>query len=194
MLLLYHRRPPHGEQGLGGARHLWVALAALVAIVLPHSIAAAPTKEVRRILILNEVGPSYPIIGVIDQGIRSGLDNSPYKLEFYYEYLETVLFPNPTDQKQFREFYVRKYQNRRPDVIITVGPAPLRFMLEAHKRFFPEVPVIFCLPNGLVAGSPTLDPDFTGVETDFAARNNTSSSSVAAWNRARRCGWRRNGL
>ena len=144
-------------------------LAPFVLCFLFQLVSDAEIKPVRRILILNEVGPSFPIINLIDQGIRSGLDNAPYKLEFYHEYLETLLFPDAADQKQFREFYIRKYENRRPDLIITVGPAPLRFMLDAHKEFFPGVPVIFCLPNGLVPGGPAVDSDFTGVDTDFAA-------------------------
>jgi PAS domain S-box-containing protein len=130
---------------------------------------AQDNKPTRRILILNEVGPSYPIINIVDNAIRTGLDKSPYKLELYYEHMEVLLFPDPADQKRFRDFYVRKYRNRLPDLIITVGPAPLRFMLEEHRKAFPGVPVVFCLPNGLVPGSRSADSDFTGVETDFAA-------------------------
>ena len=113
-------------------RHFWLPLAALAALVLPYSISAAPKKEVRRILILNEAGTSYPAINIINEGIQTALQDSPYQLEFYSEYLDTVLFPDPAAQQEFRAFYMRKYQNRRPDVIITVGPAPLKFMLEVH--------------------------------------------------------------
>lgn len=87
------RRPGSGQQGRarGRARHL----AALAAIVLLHPIAAPKTKETRRILILSEVGTSYPAISIISQGIQTALRNSPYRLEFYSEYLDTVLFPDP---------------------------------------------------------------------------------------------------
>ena len=54
-----------------------------------------------------------------------------------------------------------------PDVIITVGPSPLGFMIEKHKTAFPGVPVIFCLPNRLPGGF-TADSDFTGVDGDTA--------------------------
>jgi len=132
--------------------------------LLLQSAAAAQTKPIRRILVLNETGTSSPGINLIDQGIRTSFDNSPYKIEFYLEYMETTLFPDPADQRRFREFYLRKYANRRPDVIITVGPAPLRFMIEAHQRSFPGVPVVFCLPNNVVPGRPEVGSDFTGVE------------------------------
>ena len=83
--------------------------------------------------------------------------------------MDTGLFPDPAVQQEFRDFYIRKYQNRQPDVIITVGPSPLKFMEEAHDRAFPGVPVVFCLPLGDVPRAPTFGSDFTGVGNDLAA-------------------------
>jgi PAS domain S-box-containing protein len=151
------------------ARHLLVPLAILAAIVLSHPTVAAPTKGARRILILNEVNPSYPATSIISQGIQTALAKSPYHLEFYSEYFDTSLFPDPTVQQEFRDFYIRKYQNRQPDVIITVGLSPLKFMTDVHRRAFPGVPIIFCLPIGHAPDNQALDSDFTGVESDMAA-------------------------
>jgi PAS domain S-box-containing protein len=162
------RLPAHRQPGRRRGRR-WFPLAVLAALVLSHPLAAEPTKETRRILILNEAGISYPAIKIVNEGIQTALHNSPYRLEFYSEYLDTLLFPDPATQQEFRDFYIRKYQNRKPDVIITVGPAPLKFMREVHKRVFPGIPIVFCLPNGGIPGSPTLDSDFTGVENDMAA-------------------------
>jgi hypothetical protein len=83
------RRPKAGQQGPGETRHLWFALATLAAIFLSHPIAAAPTKEVRRILILNEENATYPGITIINQGIQAGLNDSPYQLQLYSEYMDT---------------------------------------------------------------------------------------------------------
>src|SRR6185437_915219 len=164
------RRLVFGQQGRkpGGIFYLWLPLAALAAIALSRSIAASPTTEVRRILILNEVGTSYPAIPLINQGIQAALNDSSYHLEFYSEYMDTTLFPEPAVQQEFRDFYLHKYQNRKPDVIITVGPSPLEFMQEVHRRAFPGVPIVFCLPIGSIPGAPTLNSDFTGVENDSA--------------------------
>jgi signal transduction histidine kinase len=166
-LFLYDRRPKPAQQGLGGTRYLWVLLAVLVAIFLSHSIKAEPTKEIRRILILNEVGTSYSGIRIINDAIQAALNDSPYRVEFYSEYMDTGLFPDPSDQQEFRDFYLRKYQNRKPHVIITVGPSALKFMQEVHQRAFPGVPIVFCLPQAGVPGAPALDSDFTGVENDM---------------------------
>jgi signal transduction histidine kinase/ABC-type uncharacterized transport system substrate-binding protein len=166
--LLHDRRPGPGQQGLGRTRHLWILLATLAAVFfLLQPIGAYPQKGVRRILILNEVGTSYPAITIINDGIQTALKDSPYRLEFYSEYLDTLLFPDPSVQQEFRDFYLRKYQNRKPDVIITVGPSPLKFMQEVHQRAFPGVPIVFC-PIGDATGAPALDSDFTGIENDMA--------------------------
>ena len=150
------------------ARFLVLLLAVLAATVLCRTTEAAPTKEVRRILILNEVNPSYPSTAIINKGIQSSLSNSPYHLEFYSEYFDTSLFPDPAVQQEFREFYIRKYRDRQPDVIITVGAAPLKFMRESHESAFPGVPVVFCVPIGDVPSTSILGPDFTGIESDMA--------------------------
>jgi signal transduction histidine kinase len=169
---LYDRRPATGPLGLGRTRHLGLALAALAAITSSQLVAASPTKEVRRILILNEVGTSYPAIPIINEGIQAALNDSPYRFEVYSEYMETGLFPDPADQQEFRDFYLRRYQNRKPDVIITVGPSPLKFMQEVHQRAFPGVPIVFCLPAAGAPGAPAADSDFTGVENDMAPAKN----------------------
>ena len=172
---IWHRRPriivPNlDNKAQGGRRHLWAAVAALAAIFsLSYPIGAEPPKEIRRILILNEAGTSYPAIAIINEGIQAALNDSPYRLEFYSEYMDTLLFPDPADQQEFRDSYLRKYQNRKPDVIITVGPSPLKFMQEVHERAFPGVPIVFCLPIREMPGAPALDSDFTGVENDIAA-------------------------
>jgi signal transduction histidine kinase len=163
-----HNSPPKPGQGPGRSLLLWVAVAALTAIFLSHTIGAEPPKEIRRILILNEVGASYPGITIINEGIQAALSDSPYRLEFYSEYMETGLFPNLADQQEFRDFYLRRYQNRKLDVIITVGPSPLKFMQEVHQAAFPGVPIVFCLPTRGMPGAPALDSDFTGVENDMA--------------------------
>jgi len=127
----------------------------------------AQVKQVKRVLIFYEAGPYSPLPNLVDQGIRTPLENSPYQVELYREHMDTSSFPNPVDQKLFRDFYLRKYQSRKPDVIIAVGPAPLQFMVETHQKSFPGIPVVFCLPNR-PTGTFTVDPDFTGVKGDIA--------------------------
>jgi PAS domain S-box-containing protein len=144
-----------------------ISVLALCCVLVPSN-GKAQIKPIRRVLILNESGASYPGIAIINGGIQAALNDSPYHLEFYSEYMEPSLFPDPADQQEFRDFYLRKYQNRKPHVIITVGPSPLKFMEEVHQRAFPGVPIVFCLPALGSSGAPALDSDFTGVGNDTA--------------------------
>jgi PAS domain S-box-containing protein len=127
-----------------------------------------PPAPTRRILILNEVNASYPAIALIDDAIRESLQESKYRIEIYREYMDTALFSSEADQKLIRDFYIRKYQDRRPDVIITVGSTPLRFMAEKHRKYFAGIPIIFCLTNG-VEDELQRDQEITGVTMGIEA-------------------------
>ena len=128
---------------------------------------AAQDNPIRRVLVFYEVAPNYPAIALIDQGISATLRSSPYQIELYREYLDTALFPDPGTQREFREWYTRKYRDRKPDIIIAVGPSALEFMIAAHKAFFGDIPVVFCTSTEAVAGRARLDSDFTGVWDDL---------------------------
>ena len=146
----------------------------LLVSLLPENTSGSDLKPIRRLLVIYEVSTAWPGIRLIDQGIRSTLDPLPYKVEVYQEYMDTIYFPDPADQQRFREFYIRKYQNRRPDVIITEGPSPLKFMVEEHNRAFPGVPIIVCLPNWepgshAQVGFAGVDDNISPIETLEAA-------------------------
>jgi len=134
----------------------------LCCCVLPGGL-QAEVNPIRRVLVFYEVGAHYPAIALIDQGISDTLRNSPYQIELYREYLDTSLFPDPATQREFREWYTHKYRDRKPDVIIAVGPSALEFMLAAHEAFFRDIPVVFCTSTEAVADRARLDSHFTGV-------------------------------
>ena len=113
-----------------------VLIAAIAAFLLLQSSAVGAVEEVKRVLIFNIFEPlASPGVGLMDQAIVTGLKNSPYQIELYSENLEAGLFPDEAAQRQIRDWYIRKYRDHKPDVIITVGPASLRFMIELHERY-----------------------------------------------------------
>jgi signal transduction histidine kinase len=99
----------------------------------------------------------------LDQAIIAGLEQSPYQIELYSETLESTLFSDEASQRTIRASIVLKYSNRKPDVIITAGPASLRFMIESHETFFHDTPIIFCGTTEEMIGNLKLDPHLTGV-------------------------------
>ena len=152
---------PH--QKPGGVRFV-LALVVVAAFLFTQSIGAQQTEPVRRVLIFNDLSPiSSPGIAALDQEIVTALAISPYQTELYNETLEATLFPDKASQHRFDEWYMRKYADRKPDVIITVGPASLKFIVESHETSFPNTPVIFCGTTEEMLDQLKPDSYFTGV-------------------------------
>jgi PAS domain S-box-containing protein len=157
----------HDHQQWPGWESTKMVFLLVACCLLGQSTAAVPVKEVRRILIFNEYGFSSPAVSLIDEEIRAGLEKSPYQIQLYAEYFETTLFPDEASQREFRNWYIHKYRDRKPDLIITVGPSPLKFMVEAHEQFFPDVPIVFCGSAAEFVDNLKLDSQFTGVWETF---------------------------
>ena len=140
------------------------AFVAGLVLLLPQTVAAAPHTEVKRVLVFNDLGSiSSPGFAAIDQAILVGLQKSPYQIEFYNENLETTLFSDRTSQREFRNWYARKYSDRKPDVIIAVGQDSVKFMVESHETAFPNVPIIFCGSTEEMLAEMKIDSHFSGV-------------------------------
>lgn len=144
----------------------WFRLVGLVLIsALICLLCSCPTcaqvKKTRRVLVINALGPLSPAYAHMDEEIRTDLDNSPYEIELYHEYLETVLLSDSSTQKKVDEAIIQKYENRKLDLIITVGLSALRFMKDSHPTFFPNTPVVFC--GGVEELSGGLKPDSLSV-------------------------------
>jgi signal transduction histidine kinase len=139
-----------------------VTFALLAACLLFQAKANSETKEVRRVLVFYELGHSSPAVALLDRELRTALDNSRYHIELYSDYFETTLFEDPAAQQALREWYIYKYHDRRPDLIIALGPGPLRFMIDSHEKFFSGIPIVFGGTSESQADNPKLDSHFTG--------------------------------
>jgi len=148
-----------GQQQLGdfGAKRLSLVLVAFC--LLWPSTAIAQVKEVRRVLFFTEGNLSSPAVAAADQEIRTGLEKSPYAIERYSEYTETVLFPSEDSHRKLRAWYL----DRKPDLIIAAGPSPIKFLAESHEELFGNTPIVICGSSEEQADHPKLDFHFTGV-------------------------------
>jgi signal transduction histidine kinase len=142
-----------------------LAFALIVAAILFSPLLSAQAdKSVRRVLIFNDFNSmSSPGIANIEQAFAAGLANSKYQVELYNETLESTLFSDEATQYRFRDWYIRKYSDRKPDLIITVGPASLAFMIESHEGSFPNIPIIFCGTTEKMLEPLKPSANFTGV-------------------------------
>ena len=153
----------HFSESVRAAGRTLILSVIAVAFLVSRSTAVSPMTEVRRVLIINDLGIiSSPGFAEVDQAVLTGLQKSPYRIELYEESLDLTLFPDRVSQDRFREEIIQKYSARKPDVIIAAGPASLKFIAELYDKF-QGTPIIFCaiwggIPDQLRHGVP-----FTGV-------------------------------
>ena len=143
---------------------LRILLAASLCLGLHLSAAAQINQPTRRVLILNDLGiVSSPGFAEVDQALIAGLQKSPYHIELYQESLEVTLFPAEDVQRRFREEFVRRYSERKPDLIIAAGPDSLKFLAELHEQFLRDTPVVFCAIIGELPDKIRSEMQVTGV-------------------------------
>jgi PAS domain S-box-containing protein len=126
--------------------------------------AAAQLKQTRRVLIINDLGVvSSPGFAEIDQAISSALQKSPYQIELYDESLQLTSFPDQESRRAFHDSLIRKYSERKPDLIITAGSESFKLLAESHEAFIRETPIIFCELLNETPDKSNSDLHFTGV-------------------------------
>jgi signal transduction histidine kinase/ABC-type uncharacterized transport system substrate-binding protein len=143
-----------------------VQMLRLIAIDKAPSEVVRPSQQIKptkRVLVFNEFGSYVPGVASILLEIRSSLSNqSEYKVDLFDESLDTSLFPEKTSQEEIWASYVHKYRDKKPDIIVALGPAPIKFLAESRATFFPDVPIVFCGSTPGQAEHPKLDSHFTG--------------------------------
>ena len=152
-----------------------ICVVVVAAFLLLQSSPAGSAREVRRVLIISDLGIiSSPGFAEIVQAILTGLQKSPYRIELYEESLDFTLFPDRVSQDSFREEIIQKYSARKPDVIITAGPVSLKFIANLYDKF--QTPTIFCtiwggIPDEVGHGMP-----FTGVLAQLDAEGTLNAA------------------
>lgn len=125
---------------------------------------AASTQPVRKsVLIINEVGLAHSASALVTQQLLSELASSPvYQTQFYVESIDSTSFADEASQQRSLALLIQKYQDRKLDVIVAMGPTAIKFLASVSTTFLPDVPVVFCSSTEEQAGHPKLTSRFTG--------------------------------
>jgi signal transduction histidine kinase len=146
------------------AAKLWPLLAALGLVIL----ATASQAQVRKkILVINEFGQSTPVSVTVANQIRSALQaDSRFQVQFSWENLDAVDLSDDSLNEQ-RALVAKRYLGENLDLIVLVGPDPLRLLSDRSKVFYPDVPVVFCCATRGQPGQPVTDSRSTGSWLQF---------------------------
>ena len=118
---------------------------------LAYSQTQAPNPlENKKVLILNAFEANIPAFEKTDHGLSVTLQSGgiPIKNQFY-EHLDLRRNPSPEHRKLMVELLRQRYGEKKIDLIITLYPDALKFLLEECQTIFPNVPVLaLYLPQG----------------------------------------------
>jgi signal transduction histidine kinase len=94
-------------------------------------------------------------------------ERSRESLEFYTDFLDLGRFSGRAYETRTADYLVDKYRDRKPDVVMTLGPEALRFVIAHRHDLGFDVPIVFCCTSR--ARLATLSPpgDVTGIISEF---------------------------
>ena len=144
-------------------RILWVSLV-LLFLFAAESNAAEP----KRVLMLHAFNYTFPATSVIAEAVRKRLqERTGQSVEIDAEFLDLARTTGETRELRTATFVRDKYEQRPPDLVMTVGSAALPFIVKYRDILFPQVPIVFTSisPRGYAAARPP--PGVTGIITEF---------------------------
>ena len=157
-----------------------LAAAILLCTAVP---AAAMDDNTRpwRVVILDSSDPSEPAAQAFGRISREALTRQTSRpIEFYPEFLDSLRFQGALYEAELVAFLTKKYQAKPPDLVVTIYPQALQFMVQHRTDLWPGVPGVF-------VGVPTTcrwrarhrrdSPGFSPLSTSLAPLNSRCACS-----------------
>jgi PAS domain S-box-containing protein len=107
-------------------------------------------QKKKNVLILNNFESNMPAFERTNQGLSAVLQSGGIGIRNqFYEHLDLARNPGPENRKLMMQLISRHYSERKIDLIITLFPEGLEFLLDMGQDFFPATPVLaLFLPQG----------------------------------------------
>ncbi len=138
---------------------VWLVVAGLGLVSFAPPSQAQARKEV---LIITEQGLSHPGMALVTNQIHSALNlDQRFQEELYAENLDAADLSEDL-LKERRDSVLQEYRHKRLDVIVLVGPDPIRIFGGPSKTIYSDVPIVFCCAVPGQVDQQNIDSQFTG--------------------------------
>lgn len=127
--------------------YLLVCIIFFFCFVLPTSCLA--DKEKKTVLYLNSYHNGYHWSDGLLEGIRTVLNQGPYKVDLQIEYMDAKKYNYDIISNNLYALYKEKFKNEAFDIIILSDNDALNFVNRYRDDLFKNVPVVFCGVNDL---------------------------------------------
>ncbi len=125
------------------------ALFLLLSILFLLPVTGRGEQVKKTILYINSYHNGYKWSDSEQNGIKSKLDNGPFKIDLQIEYLDAKRYNIPPVIESIYQVFKRKYLHEHFDVVIVSDDDALHFALRYRPKLFPGTPIVFCGVNDL---------------------------------------------
>ena len=136
----------------------------IVAALFVGAGTAVGQESHKRVLLLFDEDTALPGLASLDQSLRStfsaGLNAD---IEFLTESMNLSKFNREHYEDVLSSYYLKKYRDRKPDLIVAVMGPSLAFLLRHGDTIFPGIPVVFCGIDPSEIENIRLPPRITGI-------------------------------
>lgn len=144
-----------------------VLFIAIVVLFFSSLLVWAEDVTSRKVLVIYPDMAGRPGIIEFDQAFREYLlEHSKQKIEFYYEFLDAVRFPDQKYQEQLAKFLQQKYATIKLETVV-VALKPAFEFITTYRKSLPDVPVVFSAIEEFELRSETLSDNMVGVPMKF---------------------------
>jgi signal transduction histidine kinase len=159
-----------GTDGLGDHRTMRLSLAfaiQLTAGLMPASALADHTPQ-RSVLVLDQSDISGPLFHRIFEGMLDVFNSSPDNpVTVYFESLDFSRFTGSAYEESLQRHFSIKYRDKGIGIVMPVGDASLKFLMEHRADLWPDSAVVFSQVNEATVEKLKPAPNVTGITMRF---------------------------
>ena len=129
---------------------------------------AADQVTPHRVLMLYPYNNLYPVSVTTGEAARKRMTaQSRAPLELYSDFLDLGRFSGPDYERRTAQYLSDKYQERKPEVVLALGPEALRFANENRRNLGFDSPIVFCCTSRARLAALGELEDVTGIISEF---------------------------
>jgi PAS domain S-box-containing protein len=144
-----------------------IFVCALPLAVWPGSQSVTAQEQTKRVLMIGAYSEMLPSTMEASKAIRERLKETSPGVDIFFSSLDLGRFPGKIHEERMARFLVETYAEKRPHVVVALGGAALRYLLQYRGAIVPGIPIVFCCMEPTTAGAMSLLPDVTGAISDY---------------------------
>jgi hypothetical protein len=156
------------KQTIRSMRVTLIASAVLLSLGALSGDVARAQDKVRRVLMLYPYNNLFPLSVITGEAARKRLtDRSREPLELYADFLDLGRFSGEAYETRTARYLVDKYRDRKPDVVMALGPQALQFVMRNRAALAFDMPIVFCCTSRARLAALNPPGDVTGIISEF---------------------------